>query len=258
MTVSHRPDHGLQAQLHEDTAYGLIDPPEEGGNLVYRKPFPDLNEKEIGRIRDRRLRDLVAAHVAKERAAGRDLKSALQSFAARTDIPGLPGPIRHVRLTKPENPDYLVPIRDAAGAVYKAYSAGENAYVDLFEEPGGKWSGAVTSVFRANQPDRPRTVSDGKDGRRFVMRVFKGDLIALERDGRRQVMVVHRLDAANSRFKLAAQNEAGNLDQRHGDPNDPFRWLMASYNTLKAKGAERVRVDELGRVWRVAARDLPG
>ncbi len=258
MTVSHRPDHGVEAQLHEDTAYGLVDPPEEGGNLVYRKPFPDLNEKEIGRIRDRRLRDLVTAHVAKERSAGRDLKVALQSFAARTDIPGLPGPIRHVRLIKPENPDYLVPIHDAAGKAYKAYSAGENAYVDLFEEPGGKWSGAVTSVFRANRLDRAKAVPDENDHRRFVMRVFKGDLVALVRDGRRQIMVVHRLDAANSRFKLAAHNEAGNLDQRHTDPNDPFRWLMASYNTLKAMGAERVRVDELGRVWRVTARRLAG
>ena len=83
MTVSHKPDHGLQAKLHEDTAYGTIsNPAKEGGNLVYRKPFLLLNEKEIGRIRDRRLRSLVEAHVATERAAGKDLKAALQSFAA--------------------------------------------------------------------------------------------------------------------------------------------------------------------------------
>ena len=75
-------------------------------------------------------------------------------------------------------------------------------------------------------------------------------------------MVVHRLDVAASRFKLAAHNEAGNLDNRHAESNDidPFRWLMASYNTLKERGAERVRVDELGRIWRIpsdeAARSL--
>ena len=45
----------------------------------------------------------------------------------------------------------------------------------------------------------------------------------------------------------------GNLDERHNEDNevDPFRWFMASYNTLKAMNAERVRVDELGRLWRV-------
>src|SRR6185437_15058382 len=77
MVVSHKPDHGLQAKLHEDTAYGTIsDPTKEDGNLVYRKPFLLLNSNEIGRIRDLRLRGLVEAHVATEGAAGKDLKAA--------------------------------------------------------------------------------------------------------------------------------------------------------------------------------------
>jgi CRISPR-associated endonuclease Csn1 len=64
---------------------------------------------------------------------------------------------------------------------------------------------------------------------------------------------VHRLDAAAGRFKLADHNETGNLDKRHAADNeiDPFRWLMASYNTLKKLGAVPVRVDPLGRVWRI-------
>lgn len=255
MVVSHKPDHGLQAQLHEDTAYGTVEKPddEEGGNLVYRKAFTALNDKEISRIRDCRLRALVEAHVASEKRAGRDLKAALQSFAARTDIPGLPHGIRHVRLTKAEKPEYLVAVRDKTGKAYKAYSAGENAFVEIFETPEGKWLGEAVSVFKANQPDaRPRWPAE-YPGARLVMRVFKGDLIAVDLNGKRTVMVVHRLDAAANRFKLAAHNETGNLDQRHADEADPFRWLMASYSTLKAMGAERVRVDEVGRLWRVQA-----
>src|SRR5207237_2207042 len=52
-------------RLHEDTAYGTVEHPEteDGANLVYRKTFVDISEKEIDRIRDRRLRDLVRAHV---------------------------------------------------------------------------------------------------------------------------------------------------------------------------------------------------
>ena len=253
MTVSHRSDHGVGGQLHEDTAYGAIKDPEkeDGATLVYRKGFLDLNEKEIGRIRDRRLRDMVLAHVDTEKANGNDLKSALQSFAARRDIPGLPNGVRHVRLTKTEKPDYLVPVVDSNGDVYKAYSAGENAYVDIYETADDKWAGEATSVFQANQKDyKPRWRSENPDAK-FVMRVFKGDLVALDLNGLRTVMVVHRLDAAASRFKLAAHNETGNLDQRHADEADPFRWLMASYNTLRGLGAERVRADELGRLWRV-------
>jgi|HubBroStandDraft_1064217.scaffolds.fasta_scaffold00087_41 CRISPR-associated endonuclease Csn1 len=250
MTVSHRPDHGLQGQLHEDTAYGPIRPDKEGGNLVYRKTFRDLNEKEIARIRDRRLRDLVQAYVSAELAAGRDLKSALLTFGNRTDIPGLPQGVRHIRLTKTENQAYLVPVHDRSGRVYKAYSAGRNAFVDLFEDGDGKWLGVATSIFQANQPDHRSATPAAA---RFIMRLFKGDLIALDHEEERRIMVVHRLDVAAGRFKLAGHNETGNLDRRHADPNDPFQWLMASYNTLKKKKAERVRVDELGRVWRVAA-----
>jgi len=253
MIVSHKPGHGLQAQLHEDTAYGLIREPdkEDGFNLVYRRSFRDLNEKEIERIRDRRLRDLVNTHVERERREGKDLKSALLSFAERRDIPGLACPIRHVRLAKAERPEYLVPIRNKAGEVYKAYSAGENAFVDIFELQDGRWQGDATSVFRANQRgEEPRGPED-RSNARLVMRVFKGDLVALDFKGQRTVMVVHRLDASSNRFKLAAHNEAGNLDERHNDSDDPFRWLMASYNRLKTLNAERVRVDELGGPWRV-------
>ncbi len=254
MTIAHKADHGVQAKLHEDTAYGTVKEPEkEDGNLVYRKNFLQLNDQEIGRIRDRRLRDLVGAHVVSERGAGKDLKSALQSFAVRKDIPGMPNGVRHVRLIKSEKADYLVPIATQNGQAYKAYSAGENAFVEIFETSDGRWLGEAVSVFKANQigaqPRWPALYPEA----RLVMRIFKGDLIALELQGKWTIMVVHRLDAAANRFKLAAHNEAGNLDQRHADPVDPFRWLMASYNTLKARGAERVRVDELGRPWRVEA-----
>ena len=165
----------------------------------------------------------------------------------------MPNGVRHVRLIKSEKADYLVPIATQNGQAYKAYSAGENAFVEIFETSDGRWLGEAVSVFKANQigaqPRWPALYPEA----RLVMRIFKGDLIALELQGKWTIMVVHRLDAAANRFKLAAHNEAGNLDQRHADPVDPFRWLMASYNTLKARGAERVRVDELGRPWRVEA-----
>jgi CRISPR-associated endonuclease Csn1 len=255
MTVSHKPDHGFQGQLHEDTAYGVVanPKPEDSGNLVYRKGFLDLNEKEIARIRDARLRDLVSAHVRGEMAAGEDLKAALLSFSHRKDIPGLPNGIRHVRLTKTEKPEYLVTINGKDGIAYKAYSAGENAFVDIVETPDGKWNGEAVTLFQANSADGKPHWMRANPRPRFVMRVSKGDLISLDHDGKRTVMVVHRLDAAANRFKLAPHNETGNLDKRHAEDNeiDPFRWLMASYNRLKALNAERVRVDALGRIWRI-------
>jgi len=253
--VSHKPDHGLQARLHEDTAYGTVKEPErEGGNLVYRKPFLQLNENGINAIRDRRLRSMVKDHVTAEKAAGKDLKSALQSFAARKDIPGMPNGIRHVRLIKSEKPEYLIAIQERkTGKPYKAYSAGENAFVDIFETPEGKWIGIGITVFQANQSEPGRDSHDPHG--RWIMRVFKGDLLRVDHGGAVKVVRIVRLSPSNNVLYLVQHNEAGNLQARHDDKDDPFRWIFANFDRLREWNTELVRVDELGRVWRVRAQD---
>jgi CRISPR-associated endonuclease Csn1 len=253
MVVSHKPDHGLQTQLHEDTAYGVIKEPEkeDGANLVYRKRFRDLNEKEIGRIRDRRLRDLLRAHIEHEKREGKDMKSALFSFAERKDVPGMPNGIRHVRLTKSEKPDYLVPIRDESGKAYKVYSAGENAFVDILRSPEGKWIARATTVFQANQKNGPPSWQSNGGAAEVIMRVFKGDLLRIEHEGKNKIVKVVRLSPSNNVLYLVEHNEAGSLQARHDDPEDPFRWIFANFDKLREWNAERIRVDELGRPWRV-------
>ncbi len=255
MIVSHKPDHGSQGKLHEDTAYGFVKEPEkEGANLVYRKPIESLNANEIERIRDRRLRDMVQQHVQAAAANGIALADALRELHRKTDDPHIKHGLRRVRLLKPEKPEYLVPIRDRrSGVPYKAYSAGENFCVEIYEMPDGTWGGEAITRFAANQQEYCSRWQKQHPAARRVMRIHKGDLLRLEHDGQSQVMVVHRLDAAAGRFKLAPHNETGNLDRRHATANDidPFRWLMASYGTLKRLGAVPIRVDELGRVWRI-------
>jgi len=258
MVVSHKPDHGIEGQLHEDTAYGVTD--DEDGNLVYRKSIDALNDNEIDRIRDRKLRAAVRAHVDAEKKNGVALADALRKLKDGSADPQFKHGLRHVRILKKENPAYLVPIGDrATGATYKAYSAGENFCVDVFETTDGKWNGEAVRRFDANKrnagtktPHEPQWRTANPDAK-LVMRIHKGDLIRLEHDGRTRIMVVHRLDAAASRFKLADHNETGNLDRRHATDNeiDPFRWLMASYGKLKKLGAIPIRVDELGRPWRI-------
>jgi len=250
--VSHKPEHGTQGKLHEETAYGLIAGAEEGGNLVYRKPLMSLTEKEIPRIRDAQLRGLLAAHVARALAQGQKLPQALSAFVAeQTEEEGPFANLRRVRLVKAEKADYLVPVRDAAGAAYKAYAAGENLYIEIFETPKGKWLGEAVTLFQANQPNQRTHWAKEHPGARLVMRVHKGDAIRLMQEGQEKLYLVHRLDAAAGRFKMAELHEAGNLDRRHDNPEDPFRWLMIGYNSLRKLGAERVRVDEMGRPWRV-------
>ncbi len=138
---------------------------------------------------------------------------------------------------KPEKPDYPVPVRDKRnGAVYKAYSArAKNFCVDIYENDKGKWGGEAVRRFDANQsahaPRWRRELPEAK----LRHAGTQGDLLRLNHEGQSKIMVVHRLDAAAGRFKLAPHNETGNLDRRHATDNDidPFRWLMASYGALK-------------------------
>ena len=270
MVVSHKPDHGIEGKLHEDSAYGFVKPldvtgqrEEEDGNLVYRKAIESLNENEVDRIRDKRLRGIVREHVNAEKANGVALADALRQLREPGRHRQFKHGLRHVRILKKEKGDYLVPIANrASGVAYKAYSAGENFCVEVFETADGKWDGEAIRRFDANKKNAgpriahaPQWRNANKDAK-LVMRIHKGDLIRLDHEGRTRIMVVHRLDAAAGRFKLADHNETGNLDKRHATDNDidPFRWLMASYNTLKKLTAVAVRVDELGRVWRV----MPG
>jgi CRISPR-associated endonuclease Csn1 len=241
VVVAHKPDHGAGGKLHEETAYGLIRDPskEDGATLVYRKALAGLNENEVGRIRDRELRVKAAAAIASVRGNKVEIAKALAILGNETGI-------RHVRLTKVESG--VVVLSDQNGKPYKAVSPGDIHHVEIFETTNGRWAGEAITVFNANRRGFSPAWRGEAVGTKLVMSVGKGDCIALEDSGLSKVMKIHRLDAIANRFKLAAHLESGNLDKRHIDPDDLFRWAMISYNQLKARKARKVTVDYLGRV----------
>ena len=257
--VSLRPDHGRQARLHEETAYGIIANPaaEDGATVVYRKAFADLNENEIGRIRDRELRARVQAHLDAVRSENKalsrlELSAALAAFAA--EDPKFRG-IRHVRLIKAEDAATLIRVKDPQGREYKALMPGENWCIDVFEQPDGAWTGIPVTVFQANQPaamdeslKRLRAERKLHPTARKVMRIHKGDYIRLDHGGAERIMRVVRLVASSGRIYLAEHNEAGVLQKRHDDKDDPFRWAWPTIDQLRAQRARVVRIDALGRI----------
>jgi len=262
VVVSLKPDYGRQGRLHEATAYGLVADPakEDGATVVYRKSFADLNENEIARIRDRDLRARVQAHVAAAakgtKLSQAQLSQALAAFAANDEkYRG----IRHVRLLKTEDPSTLIRLKDRQGRLYKALIPGENWCVDVYEQckgkRAGKWIGVPVTMFEANQPqfaeerlNRLRRNGTLDAGARKIMRLHKGDYLRLEIDGEPRVMRIVRLEVENQRLRLAEHKESGNLEERHKDPDDPFRWTFVSFDQLRKRNARRVSVDLLGRV----------
>lgn len=247
IVIYHRPDRGTQGKLHEETAYGLVSDPDSEGdyNLVYRKPFAGLSENEIERIRDRALRRDLQEHVHTAKRDGVAVKQALADFNEARRQRGL-DPVRRVRLLKKEAA--VIPIRDGDGRAYKAYSPGDNHRIEIFALPNGKWAGQAVTVFDANQKGREPAWERQHPGARLVMRVHKGDLLKIEEGATERVVRVVRLSAKANRLYLAGHSESGDLQKRHDDPEDPFRWLLASYNKLRDLRARRVRVDTLGRL----------
>lgn len=260
VVVSHRPDHSASGKLHEDTAYGLVrDVPENQasrtiGNLVRRKPVLSLSPKEIGRVRDEKIRhelEEATRHLWKD---DRALKAELAAWSVRT------GHSRLRVLTPDESARAIQarPDKPGAGKAYKWMIPAENLFLDILEGPDGKWFRYGVDLWsRASGSDTPW--QEAHPDARFVMRLFKGDTIQLfdwdneEKSiipGTNRIKIIVSIpnSETNSYVRLAGVNEAGNLAARHDDTADDFRWDWARFDRLRLRRARRVRIDELGRV----------
>jgi CRISPR-associated endonuclease Csn1 len=251
IVVSYKPEHAASGKLHEETAYGIVKHPgrEGGATLVYRKPFADLNENEIERIRDLNLRARVSEAIAavgtdkKGKKDKKELKECLVAFAEADRQP-----LRHIRLTKVEAGFKRIPGRQN-GAAYKAVIPEENHALDVVELPNGQWIVERITIFDVNrQAFIPEW--ETKLGARLVMRVRKSDILKVEHNGEEGLFRVVKLQPGDTNRNLALcyHTEAGNLQQRHDSRDDPFRWYFLSFGQMKARKARKVTVDMLGRV----------
>jgi CRISPR-associated endonuclease Csn1 len=256
VVVSLKPEHGVGGALHEDTAYGVVKNEHEAkeiGSLVVRKLTASLSPKEVDAIRDPRIRADAQAAVAPFRDAnGRVTKGSEKAYVAaleafsRERAPGREQGVRHVRIGKAEAGAVLIKDRKT-GAAYKALVPGENHHVDIVQMQDGTWRGFAASVFDVNQKGWRPEWEAKKMGGKLVMRLHKGDAIEVnDLDGQRRIKIVHRIEISNSRVRLAAHNEGGKLQERHEDPNDPFRWDFANIPGLKGRRARKVKIDAIG------------
>ena len=230
-------------QLHNETAYGIIEKAQKGNlyEVVTRKPASAFKTlKDIERIRDCRLReDFRGAFEAAE--AGEEAK-AVQDLARRRGI-------RHLRRTETLS---VIPIMDAAGKPYKAYKGDSNWGIEIYAFPKGhkkadKWEGVVISRFEANQSHfqagqtcRPHPAA------KLVMRLQINDCVEMEHGGERKLFRLQKV-GQNGMMSFAGLHEA-NVDSRNRSNEDPFKYLLVSANPLKSRKARKAHVSPTGRV----------
>jgi len=258
--VSHRADHGridpvarqsgkdsTSGQLHNDTAYGI-----KGGSLVVsRKPLMSLKPNDIAiSTRGANIRDVdLQRHLQRvtDGLDGKAFEAALSDFAAAETLSGgAENPyfgLRRVRLAETLQETARVEIKDQAGKPFKAYKGDSNQCYEIWRLPDGKIKAQVVTTFEAHQ-----TGTDKKPhpAAKRLLRVFKRDMVRLERDGETVLGYVQKLDLANGLF-IAPHTES-NADARNRDKDDTFRFIQMSAGPLIKANIRRVVVDEMGRL----------
>ena len=149
--VSHKPDHGKNSQLHEETYYGIIEPSialeregkkDEGYNFVYSKPFNSLSENEIERIRDEKIYQEL-----KEKLAGisgkKEFENALSNYRLKTKNGEIK--IKNIRLIKKEsrfttisNNQLALQKKELGGVEEKTHTkavVGSNHHIAIWQMP---------------------------------------------------------------------------------------------------------------------------
>ncbi len=260
IVVSHRADHGridpvlrrkgrdsTAGQLHNDTAYGIVD----SEKVVSRKPLFALKPNDIAvTTRGANIRDVdLQRHLERVTRGleGKEFEKALADFAAAAKLPdGSPNPysgLRRVRLEESLQASARIEVPDRTGKAFKAYKGDSNHCYEIWQLPDGKIKAQVVTTFEAHQLG-----SDKKPhpAARRLLRVFKRDMVRLERDGEMVTGYVQKLDPANGLF-IAPHTEV-NADSRHRDKADEFKFIQMSAGSLVKANTRRVYVDEMGRL----------
>ena len=240
VVVSHKPDHGHQDKLHNETAYGFIEPAGEDGiaHVVHRIMLADLKPSHLDADAEDGVRDLTLRAQLRNavgNATGVDFKKQLLTFSERTGV-------RRARITERLT---VIAIPDSP---FKSYKGDSNYAFEIYRDEKGRWKRNVVTTYEANQvkpPERLRAHYLALNNQPLVMRLCKNDLIAIEENGMRRIMLVVKFGW--DRVTLAEHQEA-KTRERNDDKSDAFKYKDCGISTLFELKARRVFIDMLGRV----------
>ncbi|PHQ68165.1 MAG: type II CRISPR RNA-guided endonuclease Cas9 [Sneathiella sp.] len=234
--VSHKPDHGFQGAMHNDTAFGIPKgdegKPDKKGvrTVVTRKPLDSdsfKSPKDLTKIRD----DIIRNHLEEETfgLSGADFKLALvQAGKAMTP------PVYKVRI---EDNLRVIPFKDKSGKEYKAYQGDSNYCYDIWRTDKGKWTGEVISTYQAYQLARKDKDwwqrLEGQDGQQLRMRLRKKDYLQIEHQGTAKIVQIYKF--SEGKINMSEHHEA-NASARVKDKDLPaIQMAPSSLQNAKAK-----------------------
>ena len=246
--VSHKPDHGFQGAMHNDTAYGIAKGEEGKPNkkgvraVVTRKPLDSDSFKscsDLDKIRDDIIRKTLQE--VTYGLSGKDFKQALLQTAK-----AMKPPVYKVRVIQNLN---VIPFKNKKGEKYKAYKGDSNYCYDIWLNEKGKWEGEVISTFDAYQLSRKDKnwwqKLRGQNEQELIMRIRKNDYLQIEHEGRKKIVQIVKF--TNGQFAMAEHFEA-NVDARTRDKDDDLKFIFKSPSSLQSAKAKRVTISPSGKV----------
>ncbi|MCY4641278.1 MAG: type II CRISPR RNA-guided endonuclease Cas9 [Gammaproteobacteria bacterium] len=205
MVVAFKPDHGLQGQMFNETAYGFIQPGRRDPDfpeytLVTRKPITDLTLKECDRIRDLKIRKDVASYLNDARKENETHKKALVRFSQEQGI-------RSVRILIKDQA-----ARQIESAPYKRYATSAYACCDIWRLPKGKagkyvpgeftWRGVFWSYADVSRGSSKPEERKPHPAARFICRLYKNDMIVCREDMAVHIMRVAGFSTTNNKLDV--------------------------------------------------------
>lgn len=244
IVVSHKPDHGFQDAMHNDTAYGIAkgkdgEPDKKGvRTVVTRKPLDGfVKPADLEKIRDHDLK--LKLLEATQGLSGNAFKEALLSTAN-----AMRPPVYKVRIEEKLN---VIPIKDKRGNEYKAYKGDGNYCYDIWLDEKDKWAGEVISTYQAYQLSRNDgdwwKKPIGQHGQKLLMRLRKGDYLQLEHDNRDMIVQVYKFSTG---IIAMAEHMESNVDARVRAKE--LKAIYKSPSSLQKAFARRVTVSPSGMV----------
>ena len=238
IVVSYKPDQGrpgerggTTGQLHEATAYGVIESVGDGRHkVVLRKDLSKFTAKDLDNVPDVALRDAL-------RRLWSEVGGKAADFAKRAAEEGVwvNGKRQRVRRVRMYSERRVIPIKDKSGKAYKGYLPGGNEFADVWRMPNGSWQTVVVSTFNANQPGFDPDDFRPHPAAKRLMRIYKGDMGAVgEGENRRIVHIRHIVQPG--RLRVSDHQREAEQQSYGAEP-------------LRKAGFRKVRVDEIGRVF---------
>jgi len=253
IVVSHKPEHGDRpkpgqpmgtvGQFFKDTAYGIVgDPDKRGVPLVaHRVPLESLKSaKDLEKIYNPELK--AALEDATRDTEGADFKKALLAFREKD------GPFKGLRRVRIAERLSVITVKDKNGKPYKGYASEGNFSFTIWRLPDGKWESEIVTLYDAARGQAESEIRKKYPTAKKMMTLKQRDLIALEKDGERKIMRVVKFTVIGQ-ITLVEHYEAGNLDQRSKDEDDPLTFWGPGASALQKAKARKLRVDAGGRLF---------